>query len=173
MHRFRPDGTLVRSFGGPGEADGRFRTCHGLSIDARVDPPELWVADRENGRLQVFDLEGTWLRTCTAELRRPCSVARGGERRVVADLAGRVTVLDLEGRVLAHLGDNPDPAKRANNGVPPSDWNAGEFVAPHFAAFDAAGDLYVVDWVSAGRITKLRALPSDGERAPTPAPEGR
>ena len=42
----------------------------------------------------------------------------------------------------------------------------GEFVAPHGVGFDAAGNLYVMDWVSAGRITKLRRLPNDAPEAP-------
>ncbi|MEZ5977053.1 MAG: hypothetical protein R3F34_02385 [Planctomycetota bacterium] len=159
VHHFDANGTWLEAFGGMGEEDGRFRTCHGLSIDASGARPELWVADRENGRLQVFDVHGEHLRTIAGDFRRPCSVERGPDGlRVVADLAGRVTLLDADGTVLGHLGDQPDAAKRANNGVPPEQWTDGEFVAPHHASFDAQGNLYVVDWVATGRISKLRRL---------------
>jgi len=36
-----------------------------------------------------------------------------------------------------------------------SQWQAGKFVHPHDACFDKNGDLYVAEWVSTGRITKL------------------
>jgi hypothetical protein len=76
----------------------------------------------------------------------------------VADLAGRVTVLDRDGKVLTHLGDNPDPQLRAKNGVPRDRWRDGEFLAPHSVCADARGDLYVMDWNSLGRISKLRRI---------------
>jgi hypothetical protein len=88
-------------------------------------------------------------------LRRPCHMHPFGDELAVADLAGRVTVLDSGLKLVAHMGDNPDPAKRANNGVLPADWKDGEFIAPHCANWDSAGNLYVTDWVSTGRITKL------------------
>jgi DNA-binding beta-propeller fold protein YncE len=155
VHQFRPDGDYVRSFGGPGAEDGRFHTCHGIALDFEDGEPVLWVADRENGRLQVFDLQGRHRRTVQGDLRRPCSMTSRGGDRVVADLAGRVTILDREGELLLHLGEQPDPAKWANNGVPPEEWREGEFIAPHYALWDEQGNLYVMDWVSAGRITKL------------------
>lgn len=159
IHRFGPDGAYLDSFGGPGAGPGEFNTCHGIAIDARGEEPELWVADRENGRIQVLGLDGQHLRTIEGDLRRPCSVVRGPDgTRVVADLAGRVTLFDAAGHLVGHLGDQPDPSKWANNGVPPEQWIDGEFIAPHFATFDADGNLYVMDWVSAGRVTKLRRL---------------
>jgi sugar lactone lactonase YvrE len=174
LHRFRADGSYVASFGGPGVEPGLFQTCHGMSIDTSGATPELWIADRENHRLQVFDLEGRFLRVVEADLRRPCSVIRHGEQRVVADLAGRISLLDSRGALLAHLGENPDPAQWANNGVPPEQWRDGVFIAPHFAAFDGRGDLYVMDWVSAGRLTKLRRLAPGGSLGgPASAPPRR
>ena len=44
--------------------------------------------------------------------------------------------------------------------MPREQWAAGQFIAPHSCAFDAAGNLYVMDWVSAGRVTKLRRVGS-------------
>jgi hypothetical protein len=66
-----------------------------------------------------------------------------------------VTLLDRELALVAHLGDNPDPSKRARNDVLPAEWKDGEFISPHCASFDSRGNLYVTDWVSTGRITKL------------------
>lgn len=155
IHRFSADGTYLNSFGGGGEEDGKFRTCHGLAMDSSYDPPRLIVADRENHRLQAFDLEGNHLATYAGNLRRPCSVSCNAEGWLVADLAGRVTILSRDGELIAHLGDQPNERLRANNGVSSDLWRSGEFLAPHSAAWDASGNIYVVDWNRNGRVTKL------------------
>jgi len=156
IHQYDKDQKYVRSFGGYGEGDDQMRTCHGLWIDRRSGAPLLLVADRENSRLQLFDLQGKHVRVIKADVRRPCSFAQFGDDVAVADLAGRVTILDKEFAVVTHLGDQPDPGKRAQNGVPPEQWKVGEFISPHGVGFDGAGNLYVMDWVSSGRVTKLR-----------------
>jgi len=155
IHRYDADGKYLASFGGPGTEKGQLRTPHGLWLDERKDEAVLLVADRENNRLQSFDLEGEALEVFTGMLRRPCHMHPFQENLIVADLAGRVTILDGENELVVHLGDNPDPALRAQNGVPPEKWKDGEFISPHCANWDSQGNLYVTDWVSAGRITKL------------------
>jgi hypothetical protein len=132
---------------------------HGIFLDergvAQGKEPVLLVCDRENNRLQAFGLDGSHKEVLQAEVRRPCKIARRGADLVVADLAGRVTILDEDNNVVAHLGDNPDPSKRAKNGVPKEDWRDGEFIAPHSACWDAEGNLYVMDWLALGRVSKL------------------
>ena len=159
VHVYDKERKYLKSFGGPGSETGKFQTPHGLLLDTQGKTPRLIVADRENHRLQVFDLEGQCLEVVAHDLRRPCGLARFGERYAVADLAGRVTVFDAEFRLLAQLGDQPDESLRAQNGVPPEKFKAGEFISPHAVCFDAAGNLYVMDWVSTGRVTKLEPLP--------------
>jgi hypothetical protein len=58
IHQYRANQSYVRSFGGKGQAPGRFQTCHGLRVDTRTSPATLIVGDRENRRLQRFSLEG-------------------------------------------------------------------------------------------------------------------
>lgn len=158
IHQFKPDGTWVRCWGGGGTEPGRFRTPHGIALDGRSGAPRLVVADRENGRLQWFTLEGELIEVVAAGLRRPCGAAVRGEVLAVPDLSGRVTLLDRQHRLIAHLGEQPDEAKRANNGVPRADWLDGQFVAPHGLAWGANGDLYVLDWVSQGRFARLAPI---------------
>jgi len=162
IHRYDPERRYVGSFGGPGTELGKLRTPHGIWVDTRVEPPRLLVADRENNRLQVFDLEGHPQREIKDLehdlLRRPCHMHPFGSELVVADLAGRVTLLDRDLGLIGHLGDNPDPGLRARNDVLPDRWRDGEFVSPHCANWDSRGDLYVTDWVSTGRISKLRRV---------------
>lgn len=159
VHKFAEDGTWLKTFGGMGTDPGRFRTCHGLCVDYGGDAPTLVIADRENGRLQRFDLDGNHLAVLgQGHLRRPCKVVARGDLLLVPDLAGRVTILTREGELVAQLGDNPDPALRAQNGVPREKWKVGEFLSPHSAGWDADGDLYVMDWNFLGRITRLEKV---------------
>lgn len=167
IHQFTADRVYVRSFGGPGEAPGRFHTCHGMAIDDRGDLPRLLVCDRENRRIQRFALDGTFVDVVAKGLGRPCAVAFHAGTMAVAELEGRVILLDESFRVLAHLGDNKDPSQWANNGVPPADWIDGVFTAPHGCCFDVHGNLYVMDWNATGRISKMerQAVAGAGEPA--------
>jgi hypothetical protein len=49
-------------------------------------------------------------------------------------------------------------AQWANNPVPPTDWRDGIFTAPHGVSYDAAGNLYVMDWNKSGRISRLNRV---------------
>ena len=55
---FNKDGKFIRSFGKLGSGPGEFRTPHSLAFDSRN---RLFVADRGNTRLQIFDQEGKFL----------------------------------------------------------------------------------------------------------------
>ena len=116
------------------------------------------VADRENGRLQRFNLKCELLGMVESHFRRPCSMYGHDGILVVADLAGRITLLDEDNGLISQLGDNPDPKKRAQNGVPPDQWQDGHFLSPHGACFDGEGNLYVLDWNRHGRVSKLERL---------------
>ena len=59
LHQFSPEGKLLRTVGGPGVEPGRFRLPHALWIDGGG---RIWVADRDNHRVQLFDGEGRLIR---------------------------------------------------------------------------------------------------------------
>lgn len=158
VHRYDAKGKWLSCFGGRGAEPGQMQTPHGLLLDTRTQPPTLLVADRENHRLQRFDFEGKLLKVISGDLRRPCKMSVHGTDLAVADLAGRVTILDSADKLVTHLGDQPLPERRANNGVPRADWRDGEFIAPHGLAFDRDGNLYIMDWLALGRITKLQRV---------------
>lgn len=56
--KFAPDGTYLEEWGRIGTLHGEFRTPHALAFDARG---RLWVADRGNHRIEIFDQEGNYL----------------------------------------------------------------------------------------------------------------
>lgn len=155
IHRYDKDRNYLGSFGGRGKEPGQLRTPHGLWLETEVGEPHLVVSDRGNQRLQRFDLEGNLIEVVEGHLRRPCHTHGYRDELVVADLDGRVTLLDRKGRLLTHLGENPDPDLRGRNAVAQGYWRPGEFLAPHCANWDSKGNLYVMDWVSAGRVNKL------------------
>lgn len=158
VHRYDAERKYLGSFGGRGSEPGQMQTPHGIRVDLRGGEPTVVVADRENGRLQSFSLEGELLGIHHGQLRRPCNVDEHGGDLVVADLAGRVTLLDAQNELLVHLGDNPDPSQRAQNGIPRERWEPGVFISPHSACFDREGNLYVMDWLRQGRVNRLRRV---------------
>lgn len=168
VHQFDKDQKYVRSFGGKGKDKGQFQTCHGIALDKRGEKPLLMVCDRENKRLQHFDLDGNFVAVITENLRRPCAVSFHGDKVAVAELAGEVSILDKQNKVVAVLGDNPDEKQRANFNVPPDQWKPGVFTAPHGVSYDKDGNLYVMDWNASGRMTKLRHAdgPAAGDKKP-------
>lgn len=155
IHIFSPEGKLLKSFGSKGTEIEQTKTCHGISIDTRYGEPRLLVCDRENRRLKHYDLEGNQIGVHAINLRRPCAVSIHGDYCAVAELAGRVTILDKTGTPVAFLGDNPIMEQRAGFKTAIGDIPPGVFTAPHGLSYDKDGNLYVQDWNSTGRINKL------------------
>jgi DNA-binding beta-propeller fold protein YncE len=155
IHKFDSARRYVKTFGGSDAGEGQLSTCHGLAIDRRGATPHLLVCDRKNRRLVHFDFEGNYLGTIARDLRLPCSVAFHGDLMAVAELEGRVSILDPGNQTVTELGDNSDLSERANYEVPPERWRAGVLTAPHGVCFDHAGNLYVQDWNKHGRLNKF------------------
>jgi hypothetical protein len=126
----------VRTWGGTGSDAGQLKCPHGIWCDTRdANNPQLVVADRSNVRLQYFTLDGKYVSTVTHELRHPCHFDQRNGELLIPDLHGRLTIFDRENNLVTHLGDNPDPKQRGNNGVPKEQLKPGIFCSP------APGDL--------------------------------
>jgi hypothetical protein len=158
LHIFDRDRKYLKTIGTRGEGENQFKTCHGIAVDKRFSPARLLVADRENRRLVHLDLDGKWLGVIATDMRRPCSFSFSGDHVAVAELEGRVAIVDKQGRIAATLGDNPDKSQWAKNKLEPEHWRDGIFIAPHGLTFDKEGNLFVQDWVFAGRFTKLKRV---------------
>lgn len=162
IHHYDAKGEYVNSWGGKGTEDGKFNTPHAILVDTRGKTPSVLVTDRANHRLQWFSLDGKHLRTLDGVagdlLRLPATLGQRGTDIVIGDLAGRLTILDRENKLVTHLGDNVDPKKRATNKVPADQWFDGQFIAPHGVTWDRQGNLYVEEWMAIGRVVKLRRV---------------
>jgi DNA-binding beta-propeller fold protein YncE len=159
VHQWDKNQKYVKSFGGPGDGPGQFNTCHGIVLDPRGPKPLLMICDRAHDRLQHFDLDGNFVAILAEKaLRKPCTVSFHGDKVAIAELEGRVTILDGKNVPVAFLGDNPKRDQWANYGVPPEQWKPGIFTAPHGVSYDKDGNLYVMDWNASGRVSKLEMV---------------
>jgi hypothetical protein len=167
VHRYNADGAHLRSIDGTAGA-GRFDCPHSLWIDTRSGTPELLVADRANGRVQVFDMEGDYIRTIGADyFDKPTVFASYGENLLVGELNARVTVVGPNDELVGYLGDNTPvseepawPNEPNGAGVPQrtSRLVEGLFNSPHGITADNDGNIYVTEWLIGGRYTKLSVI---------------
>jgi DNA-binding beta-propeller fold protein YncE len=143
VHKYSPDGKLLFSWGEPGTDPGQFNIVHNICCD---EDGWVFVADRENHRIQVFDRHGKY-ETQWNNLHRPCGLfmQRGpkplcfvGElgpqmdvNKNVPNLGPRISICNHDGRVVGRLGSKG------------SGFAADQFIAPHGIALDSRGDIYV------------------------------
>ncbi len=158
IHHYTSAGEYVRSFGGPGKERGQLSCPHGLALDDRSGKARLVVADRSNRRLQYFTLDGRHDGFVTDELRAPCHFHFRDGEVLIPDLEGRVTLLDKDNKLITHLGDGWTEKGFELRDKPRDAFIPGKFVAPHGAIFDHTGNIFVVEWVEVGRVTKLRRV---------------
>ncbi len=157
INQYNSKGEFIRTFGGKGKDAGQLDCPHGIIVDTRGKDPVLVVADRGNHRLQRFTLEGKHIGFVEGTP-QPChfSVFKNGDV-VVPDLGAKVTVLDRNNQIVAQLGDNSAAGTERKLRTQPRDaFTPGKFVCPHGACFDHRGNIFVVEWVEVGRVTKLR-----------------
>ena len=142
VHKFSPEGELLLSWGERGEGPGQFALPHGVQVD-KYD--RVWVCDRENCRVQIFDINGNYLTEWT-ELRRPTTVFIDPNEDVVyvAQLERQLSVYTIDGELITQWGgcesiDTP-----------------GEFLGgPHGIWADSNGDLYVGEALVNARLQKF------------------
>ena len=166
IHRYDKDANWVSKFGGPGSGEGKFNTPHGIWIDRRHvqhvttgRKEQIVVCDRAHHTLQYFTMDGKYIETLKG-YGLPANIDSWENLLLVPELHARVTLLGVNNEVVARLGDDVDGVvkKKSVNRGNAKTWVNGKFVHPHDACFDAQGNIFVAEWVSTGRITRLRRL---------------
>lgn len=129
VHKFSPDGKLLFSWGSPGGKPGQFLLPHSVRVDKKG---RVWVVDRENHRIQIFDAGGNFLDQWTGFI-RPTDLFIDEQKGLVyvCDLSMRVHILSMDGKRLSGWG---------NYGIKKTETL---FLAPHAIAVDSHGDIYV------------------------------
>lgn len=151
IHKFSRGGEHLFSWGEYGTDPGHFNLPHSVCTDS---VGKVYVADRENHRIQIFDDQGNYL-TQWNNMHRPCGLYIADDLIYIGQLLSNlsvnadypnigacITIHDLTGKRLARLGD-------IRYGEAP-----GQFIAPHGLAVDSQGSIYVgeVSWTAYGQF---------------------
>lgn len=100
VHKFDQDFRLVKSWGQPGTGPGEFSIVHSVRMDQNK---RIFVADRDNDRIQVFDDEGNFLKSLDGLL-YPCDMDTDDRYLYVAENDGRISIFSAELELLAQFG---------------------------------------------------------------------
>lgn len=158
IFKFDKTGKYLKHFGTKGNELKQFNTAHGMTLDTRYEPNRLLICDRNhtpNGRLLHYDLDGNYIDEVITGLGMPTSAAVQGDYVSIPDLKGKLTIIGKDNKIVAILGENPDPKKGGSFNIPQDQWVEGVFSGTHGSYWDKDGNLYVQDWNAAGRIMKL------------------
>jgi len=147
VHRFSADGTLIKSWGEPGNAQelrnttkkpGCFHTPHGIW----VHEDRVYLLDRENNRIQIFSTDGDFITMWTG-FERPTDIYMDKENVLyVTELEEFVSIVDLDGNVIGRFG-----SERSND--------PGKFWGPHTIWVDSVGDMYIGEVLNGARLQKF------------------
>lgn len=143
VHKYSSDGRHLLSWGRPGTEAGEFNIVHNIATDK---DGYVYVADRENHRIQVFDPNGTF-ETMWANVHRPSAIYISADQTVyvgelgtnlsvnkdVPNIGPRISVLNTKGERQATVGEL---------GLGRED---GQFIAPHGIAVDSEGSIYLAE----------------------------
>jgi hypothetical protein len=157
IHRYDKTGRYLASINGEEGAAGAFKCPHGIWVDTRKPEPELYIADRGNRRVQVYSLDGAFKRVFGSDiLTSPCGFVTHGDEVIIPELFARLTILDAHDALICYIGQNEEVVGVKGWPNHPAEMIApGKFNSPHGMAADNAGNLFVVEWIIGGRITKL------------------
>jgi DNA-binding beta-propeller fold protein YncE len=137
--KFDPDGNFISTWGGEGSGPGQFKVPHSIVADAKG---LLYIADRSNQRIQVFDPDGKYIRE-TQHPGTPCGLCMCHDRKhmmMAHGHAGLIMKLDLNGKVLGASGGQGKGPHR--------------YGEAHFLALDRRENIYVADTLN-WRVQKL------------------
>ena len=142
VHKFDPDGKHIKSWGKPGSLPGEFSLPHNLCF---LGNDLLIVCDRENFRLQVFSLDGEFVKQihahrpiaiCTSVDDMHLYVAEAGPPPVqegVRGLGRKIIVFDHDFNVVTRFGN-----EYGGEGL-------DQFLSPHGMAIDSSGSVYIAE----------------------------
>jgi DNA-binding beta-propeller fold protein YncE len=163
------DGNWLKSWGEPGDQPGQFNVPHSIAVDAQNN---IYVADRGNRRIQVFNTDGKFLRQFTIDVPAPADARPAIGNKPTATTGtmspgapwtlcitpgpnqvlytsdafpGRIYKLSLDGKVLGVLGK--------------SGKQRGQFGWIHEIACPSADELYVAELLN-WRVQKLILEPT-------------
>jgi sugar lactone lactonase YvrE len=129
--KFDSDGVFIKSWGAPGKGPGEFDLPHSLVFDAQG---LLYIADRSNGRIQVFDADGSYIRE-SQHPGTPCGLCMGADQQIwlAHGYSGEIMKLDLDGKV---VGTIPGGGQGKTT---------GKYGEAHYIAVSPRDEIFVAD----------------------------
>jgi DNA-binding beta-propeller fold protein YncE len=161
VHHFSKSGKLIKSWGGAGFGPGEFHLPHGIAIDHATN--DVYVTDRENNRIQIFDYDGK-VKSIWNNFFRPTDVCFFEDYIYVSEAGhqlftdnvyhdprysrqfAQVRIFDKDRNQVAQIGT-------PNGGEP------GSFLSAHGLCVDSYGDLYVCETTNFTRRAEFIAWP--------------
>ena len=142
VHKFSADGELLLSWGKEGTGPGEFALLHNIWVDSRS---RVFICDRENSRIQIFDSDGNFIEEWT-------DLVRPGDVWVLDDVVhviesgpeGGVSLWDLDQNLITRWRSN-EP-------------EAGSILGGHGICVDSQGSIYVTEIGRGQRVTKFQKL---------------
>jgi len=141
---FSPEGRFVKAWGTNGSGPGQFKIPHAIAMDSAG---RLFVADRDNGRIAIFDQQGTFLEQWT-QFGPPSGVYIANDDTLYVAAIGEKSGLLIGSAKTGELRDFIPIKADGVNG-------------PHLVTADSQGDVYVADLLGADvkRFTPTRDVP--------------
>jgi len=143
VHKFSADGELLLSWGRQGTGPGEFALLHNIWVDKNS---RVFICDRENGRIQLFDDQGAYLEEWT-DLLSPGDLWIQDDVVYVIEQGGRcgVSIWTLDGDLITRWRGSEGPGK-------------GTLSAGHGICVDSQGSIYVTEIGSAQRVQKFQRV---------------
>ena len=134
VHKFSPDGELILSWGEPGSGISEFMLPHNIWVDRK---DRVWIPDRENSRIQIFDSQGKFI-DAWYDVSRPSDIYIDEDDIVyvseighVDNIGPRISLFTIDGKAITRWGGDM------------VDHMTDLFVSPHAISVDSNGDIYV------------------------------
>jgi len=149
VHKFSPEGKLIKTWGGHGSGPGQFVTVHNIATDRCGN---VYVCDRQNDRIQKFTSEGEYLSTWTgfhwpmdAYVDQKDDVIYIVEAMVTGPHQPKISIRDLDGNVLSSWEGRESEGK-------------GLLDVGHGIWVDSHGDIYETEIDNTHRIQKFARM---------------
>jgi DNA-binding beta-propeller fold protein YncE len=135
--KFNKNGNVLLGWGMKGSGPGQFDLPHSIAVDG----DQVYVGDRENARIQIFDLSGHYIREWKPGHPYGLVIAPDHFIYMSDAIAGRILKINRDGGIVGVL-DGPAPDK-------------GRHFDPHSLAIDKDGSIFTAE-VMPWRAQKFR-----------------
>jgi hypothetical protein len=140
VHKFSAEGELLHSWGREGTGPGEFVNLHNIGVDSRS---RIYICDRENNRIQLFDDDGNFLEEWT-DLSAPGDIWFLNDLAYVIEQGpnGGVSIWTLDGDVVSRWKVNEGPGR-------------GTLIGGHGICVDSQASIYVTEIGRGERVSKF------------------